>query len=150
VSFWQVVLQRAPASSQARLPAQDCGVSATQWPTPSQVLTACWLFAHVVPQAVVAGGYWHSVVLSAPLQVPVLAAVVPVHATRRPWGGPTTGEQTPGDPATSHASHCAPQAVSQHTPSTQWLWAQSASTSHVAPLAVEPWQNPARQRPLRH
>jgi hypothetical protein len=31
-SFWQVVLQRSPAPSQARFPAQDCGVPATQWP----------------------------------------------------------------------------------------------------------------------
>jgi hypothetical protein len=150
VSFWQVALQCAPASSHARLPAQDCGVPATQRPRPSHVLRVCRLLVQDVPHTVVAGGYWHSVVLRAPLQLPVQAAVVPVQAARRPWGGPTTGEQTPGDPATSHASHCPPQAVSQHTPSTQWVLAQSPSALHAAPLGVEPWQAIARQRPLRH
>jgi len=34
-------------------------------------------------------------------------------------GGPITGEQTPGDPGTSQASHCPLQAALQQTPSTQ-------------------------------
>jgi hypothetical protein len=113
------------------------------------VLTVCSLLVQVVAQEVVAGGYLHSIVLT-PSHVPVQAAVVPVQAARRPCGAPRTGEQTPGEPATSHASHCAPQAVSQHTPSTQWVLAQSPSALHAAPLGVEPWQAIARQRPLRH
>ena len=59
----------------------------------------------------------------------------PLPALQLPWpvfGLPTTGVQTPGDPATSHASQVPPHAELQQTPSAQ------SPEAHWVP-APQPW-----------
>lgn len=55
------------------------------------------------------------------------------HAPRAPCGAPVTGVQVPF--ATSHASHCPVQAVSQHTPSAQWPLVHASMLGHTSPFA---------------
>jgi hypothetical protein len=64
----------------------------------------------------------------------VPAQAPPAHSpgeqlVRVPCGGPTTVVHAPSSPGTSHASHCAPHALSQQTPSTQ------LPDRHVRPAA---------------
>jgi hypothetical protein len=90
------------------------------------------------------------------------AALPRGHASRPPWGAPTTGEHVPSLPDTSHASHCPVQAPLQQYPSTQnplahssfdvhaplgsfatqacWTGSQYALAAQSASLAQEPWQ----------
>ena len=66
-----------------------------------------------------------------PLQLPPQSDPSLVQAVRDPCGVPLTATQVPTEPETSQAWHCPPQALLQHTPSTQlplphWLDAVQA------------------------
>jgi hypothetical protein len=54
-----------------------------------------------------------------PSQAPPQAVPSEAQAVRVPWGAPLVGEHVPMEPVLSQAWHWPPQAVSQHTPSTQ-------------------------------
>jgi hypothetical protein len=49
--------------------------------------------------------------------------------------GPDTAMQVPTEPETSHAWHCPPQPLLQHTPSTQLPDAHSPAAAQVVPFA---------------
>jgi hypothetical protein len=70
----------------------------------------------------------------------------PAHAVREPCGAPLViAEQVPTDPDTSQASHCPPQAPSQHTPSTQRLLWHWPLLEHASPLGRVTTQLPLTQ-----
>jgi hypothetical protein len=60
-------------------------------------------------------------------------------------GAPVTGEQVPPSAGRLHASHCPPQAVSQHTPSTQNPVPHWFAPEQVPPAAIFGVQAPAAQ-----
>src|SRR5205814_4840954 len=55
---------------------------------------------------------------------------------RAPCGPPVTGVHVPSLPLTSHASHWPSQALSQHSPSTQWPAAHSVELVHFELLLL--------------
>src|SRR5262245_24422419 len=87
------------------------------------------------PQAVEPLGYRQAPV-SMPLHVAphVVPTPTPEQALRVPCGDPVTAEHVPTLPLASHAAHCAPQAVSQQTPSTQKPEPHSALVEHATPF----------------
>lgn len=54
-----------------------------------------------------------------PSQLPPQELPSEAQAALPPWGEPTTAVQVPREPGRLQASHWPPQAVPQHTPSTQ-------------------------------
>jgi hypothetical protein len=77
-----------------------------------------------------------------PSQVPEQTDPSAAQAARVPWGAPEAAVQVPALPATSQASHCPLQEVSQQKPSTHWPVAHSLA----APQAV-PWASLGTQAP---
>jgi hypothetical protein len=70
--------------------------------------------------------------VTAPSQAPPQGDPSVAHCGRPACGAPATAVQVPTAPATSQASHCPPQAASQHTPSTQWPLAHWFAAEQVA------------------
>ena len=100
---------------------QPCVWRAGQLPAPSQ---PAWSVAtpalQLAPrQIVAAAGYAQAVALE-PSQTPPQTLPSEAQAWRAPCGAPTTFVHVPAEPGTSHAWHCALQALVQHTPSTHW------------------------------
>lgn len=73
--------------------------------------------------------------LVAPSHAPPQLVPSSVQAVRDPWGVPVTGLQVPPSPATSHASHCPPQARLQQTPSVQLPLLHWKPRVHATPFA---------------
>ena len=80
-----------------------------------------------------------------PSQVPAHTPLPP-QARRPAWGAPVTAVHAPSEPGTSHASHCPPQAVLQHTPSMQLPVAHSALVVQPMPAGMRVTHVPAWQR----
>jgi len=77
-----------------------------------------------------------------PSQLPPQTVPSEAQALRAPCGAPVAGEQVPTLPATSHASHCPPQARSQQNPSAQEPVAHSWSPPQAlacAFFATQAW-----------
>jgi hypothetical protein len=68
-----------------------------------------------------------------PSQLPPQSEPSLEQAWRDPTGAPLIGTHVPSLPGTLQASHCAPHACVQQTPSTQMSEPHSAATLQVAP-----------------
>jgi hypothetical protein len=66
-----------------------------------------------------------------------LQGAVPPHAARFPRGAPLTIRHVPALLGSLHAEHWPVQALSQHTPSTQWPCMQSPSAPQRSPFATD-------------
>src|SRR5205823_2272106 len=80
-----------------------------------------------------------------PSQVPPQEEPSVAHAFRPPCGAPATAVHVPAVPARSHAWHWPSQAVSQHTPSTQWPLPHWSAAPHVPPGGSLGTHRPAEQ-----
>jgi len=78
--------------------------------------------------------------------VPPQVVPAPVQAVRDPVGAPVVAAHVPTEPATLHASHCPPQPVSQHTPSTQFPDTHWLAAAHATPLPFFGTHAPALQK----
>jgi hypothetical protein len=112
-STLQAVKQVALSLAQTRLPWHVAGALAMQRPLPSHALDVAVLPEHVEPHDVVGPAYAHAAALTPSHEPPhtwLAPASAPAQARRDPCGGPVTDEHAPGEPSTSHAWHCPPQA----------------------------------------
>jgi hypothetical protein len=87
-------------------------------------------------------------VVVTPSQRPAHMACVPVHPVRVPRGAPAMGTHVPTLLGSLHASHWPPQALPQHTPSTQNVLVHSAPVWQVSPAAFAERQTPVASQYL--
>jgi hypothetical protein len=143
VSVEQVVLHAVAPQTYGL---QEVVTGAGQAPAPSQLAAAVAvpLEQVAVRQLVVLLGYIQADVFE-PSQLPPQSEPSLLHAVRDPWGVPVTATQVPTEPETSQAWHCPPQALLQHTPSTQLPLPHWLAAVQAPPLASFGTHAPALQ-----
>jgi hypothetical protein len=134
-----------PLGSQLIAP-QSCSSKAGHTPEPSQVaLTMATPESHEPGRHSPVVGYPQASRV-VPSQRPPQMLPSEEQGMRPPRGGVSAGaaEHVPTLPETSQASHCPPQAASQHTPSVQNPLAQSDAVEQAIPSSSGGTQMPAR------
>jgi hypothetical protein len=148
-SLLQVWRQALAAASQ-RNGAHDCIALAGQLPSPSQNAAS---ESALAPAGQAAAR--HTVLVPhfrqapAPLQLPSLPQLLSAEGAQPPWGSPPpegTLLQVPSDPGTAQLLQVWPQAVPQHTPSTQKPVVHSGPSLQLLPVGLVPQRPLASQR----